>query len=140
MFIMPQSTSTSPRHLFAFTRWQHGGTLACAVVATIITGALKTVLAIVFGKIFEVITKYGSGQTDGATTSSNVTTWCLVLVGLGLGTWAANTAFLAFWMVFGELQAKSIRDAVFASLLHKDMAWFDSQRDGVTSLLVRAET
>jgi ATP-binding cassette, subfamily B (MDR/TAP), member 1 len=133
-------TRGSWKHLFAFTRWSHAWQLLAALLATAATAALKTVLAVFLGKIFDVIADFGSGHTNGDDALKQVSQWCMILVGIGAGNWLANTAFLALWIVFGELQAHSARHDIFLALLGKDMEWFDLQQQGVPSLLVRIQT
>ncbi|KAM5350592.1 hypothetical protein ACJ41O_007097 [Fusarium nematophilum] len=135
-----QANKSSWRQLFLFTRSAHTGVLIAAFIAAGFTGAFKTVLAIILGKVFDIIAGFGNGSLDGSGTLSDISMWSLVLLGLGIGNWIASTAFLALWVIFGELQANSVRRGIFASLLSKDMAWFDSQTEGISSLLVRIQT
>lgn len=128
------------RHLFAFTRKAHFSLALAALAATVFTAGFKTVLAVILGKIFDVIADFGNGTLDGPNTLSQISKWCLVLAGLGLGNWLASTAFLSFWIIFGELQASSVRHELFSNLLSKDMSWFDTQTEGLSSLLVRIQT
>ncbi|KAK5992982.1 Alpha-factor-transporting ATPase [Cladobotryum mycophilum] len=133
-------TRSSWKHLFAFTKKKHAGPLVAALLSSAFSAALKTVLAIILGKIFDIVADFGNGKKDGKDTLTNVSQWCLVLVGLGIGNWLASSAFLASWVVFGELQANSVREDVFSSLLSRGMAWFDSLYQGISSLLVRVQT
>jgi ATP-binding cassette, subfamily B (MDR/TAP), member 1 len=128
------------KSLFAFTRWSHAAALIAAIAAAGITAALKTVLAIVLGQIFDIIGDFGNGTQNGTTTVAEVARWAVILVVLGIGNWAANSAFIALWIAFGELQANSVRNEVFQSLLSRNIAWFDEQDQGISSLLVRIET
>ncbi|CAM1508557.1 Fc.00g054050.m01.CDS01 [Cosmosporella sp. VM-42] len=128
------------RHLFAFTARAHTVPMVAALIATAFTAGFKTVLAVVLGRIFDVIVGFGNGTLDGHDTLARISTWSLVLVGLGAGSWLASTAFLSLWIIFGELQASSVREEMFTSLLSKNMAWFDSQTEGISSLLVRIQT
>ncbi|KAJ4167588.1 ATP-dependent permease [Fusarium falciforme] len=135
-----QAAKSSWRQLFLFTRKSHTGALIAAIIAAAFTAAFKTVLAVILGKIFDVIAGFGNGSLGKSETLSDISMWSLVLLGLGIGNWIASTAFLALWVVFGELQACSVRRDMFASLLAKDMAWFDAQKEGISSLLVRIQT
>lgn len=128
------------KHLFAFTRRSHAWSLAFALVATVIAAGLKTLLAILLGKTFDVMTAYASGVAGAEETKRGVAKWCFVLFGVGGANWIANMAFLALWIAFGELQANSARLDMFDTLLWKDMSWFDSQEQGVSSLLVQMQT
>lgn len=128
------------KKLLAFTRWSHAWPLIAATVSAGFTAGLKTVLAVVLGKTFDVTANYGSGQRNASESMDEIIKWCIILVALGVGNWLANTAFLALWTTFGELQANSIRHEVFDSLLSRDMTWFDSQEQGISSLLIRIQT
>lgn len=135
-----QPAKSSWKHLFAFMRWTHAGPLFAALVASGVTAALKTVLAVVLGLVFDIIGDYGLGERSSSSTLSGISRWSIILVGIGIGNWVANSTFLALWITFGELQASSVRHGTFNSLLSKNMAWFDSQEQGISSLLVRIQT
>ncbi|KAM4055988.1 ABC transporter transmembrane domain-containing protein [Hirsutella rhossiliensis] len=126
--------------LFAFTQRTHVRVLLAAIVASGATAALRTALAIFLGRIFDIVADRGNGLRSGPNALEAVSRWCLVLVGLGLGNWLANAAFLALWTLFGELQADSARCRVFQSLLTRDLAWFDMLDQGTSGLLVRIQT
>ncbi|KAH7179800.1 P-loop containing nucleoside triphosphate hydrolase protein [Fusarium flagelliforme] len=137
---MEQDTKSSWKQLFAFTKRSHTGALVAALIAAAFSAGFKTVLAVILGKIFDIIAGFGNGTFTGDEALSRVSDWALVLLGMGIGNWIASTAFLALWVIFGELQACSVRENIFASLLSKDMAWFDSQSEGISSLLIRIQT
>ena len=128
------------RSLFAFTTLQHAGLAAAAVVASIFTGLIRPISAIIFGKIFNCFTDYGAGTVDLKETTDTISTWCIALTALGAGTWIVEWAFFYLWILFGELQAKSVRQQMFLGLLHKNMEWYDRREDGIGSLLIRIET
>ncbi|KAF5691096.1 ABC transporter [Fusarium denticulatum] len=137
---MEQDVKSSWKQLFLFTRQSHSGALIAALLAAGFSAGFKTVLSVILGKVFDIIAGFGNGSLSGDEALSQVGRWALVLVGLGVGNWVASTAFLALWVIFGELQACSVRQDIFASLLSKDMAWFDSQSEGISSLLIRIQT
>ncbi|KAI1333932.1 P-loop containing nucleoside triphosphate hydrolase protein [Xylariaceae sp. FL0016] len=128
------------RHLFLFTTWQHSGILGAGVVAALFAGALKTSMAILLGKVFSVISAFGSGSLSGSDTLAQVSSWCVLLAVVGGSGWLINFAFMFSWVAFSELQARRIRQTIFRGLLRKDMEWFDRQEDGVGSLLIRVQT
>ncbi|KAI5857410.1 P-loop containing nucleoside triphosphate hydrolase protein [Durotheca rogersii] len=130
----------SLKHVFAFTTRRHFGPLAAGLVAALFSGALKTSLAILMGRIFAVISNFGAGRLAGPETVAQVSYWCVVLVSVGGLGWLVNFAFMFCWIVFSEIQARDIRIKLFKALLDKDMGWFDCQVDGVASLLVRMQT
>ncbi|KAF5690975.1 STE6 [Fusarium circinatum] len=137
---MEQDVKSSWKQLFLFTRRSHSGALIAALLAAGFSAGFKTVLSVILGKVFDIIAGFGNGSLSGDEALSQVGRWAIVLVGLGIGNWIASTAFLALWVIFGELQACSVRQDMFASLLSKDMAWFDSQSEGISSLLIRIQT
>ena len=128
------------KHLFAFSSKEHLTTLLLAIAGTIVSSGLRTFKAVAYGRIFNIIADFGAGKIYGQEALNQVSTWSLVLAGMGIGTWISHTLFMSMWMVFGEEQARSVRREVFGSLLKKDMAWYDGQTDGTSSLLVRVET
>ncbi|KAH6691017.1 multidrug resistance protein [Verticillium dahliae] len=134
------AVKVSWRDLFAFTRWTHCVALVPAVVASCAVGAFKTSLAVTLGLFFQYTVDVADGSVGGPETIKRTAALSVILCGLGAGHWAANTVFFASWVLFGELQAKSIRERMFKSLLKKEMSWYDSQSEGVSSLLVRIES
>ncbi|KAH6963419.1 P-loop containing nucleoside triphosphate hydrolase protein [Fusarium avenaceum] len=137
---MEQDVKSSWKQLFLFTKRSHIGALIAALLAAGFTAGFKTVLSVILGKIFDIIAGFGNGSLDGDQALAQISDWALVLLGLGIGNWIASTAFLALWVIFGELQACSVRHDIFMSLLSKDMAWFDAQSEGISSLLIRIQT
>ncbi|RDA83383.1 hypothetical protein CP532_4737 [Ophiocordyceps camponoti-leonardi (nom. inval.)] len=137
---LPQEIRRSWGSIFVFTRRRHYLVLFPAALASLAVAALHTVLAIVLGRIFEVVARFGNGTLSGHDALEAVSRWCLVLLGLGFATCLANAAFLALWVAFGELQADNARRRVFQSLMAKDMAWFDRLEHGLPGLLSRIQT
>ncbi|KAL2061268.1 hypothetical protein VTL71DRAFT_7541 [Oculimacula yallundae] len=136
------ATSGKPswRSLFVFTTRKHSLAIAIAVISSFFSALLKPASAIFFGRIFSIFTKFGSGSLDGHDTLVQITQWCIALVGLGGAAWFIESTFLASWMIFGELQAKSVREQLFVGMLDKEMEWYDLRQDGIGSLLIRIQT
>jgi len=128
------------KHLFAFTTQHDSATLSFSLLTCLATSGLKAFLPIVYGFIFDAISEFGSGSVEGGEFLRVVAKWAVVLVGMGVGTWIANGSNMGAWIQFGERQARTVRKEVFKSLLVKDMAWYDSQADGISSLLTRIES
>jgi len=135
-----QPQKPSFRDLFTFTTWKQCGLLVAGLAAAFLSGALKTSMSILIGKIFAVISQFGSGQLGGIDTLAEVSSWCVLLVVAGAAGWLVNFAFMFSWVVFSEVQARNIRREMFQGLLNKEMPWFDCQEDGIASLLVRTQT
>lgn len=133
-------TQSSWRLLFYFTKRNHFCVLSAALASTAVVATLRTLLSVVLGRIFDIISEFGRGTRTGHSAQVNVSAWCLVLVGMGIGNWLANTSLLSLWVVFGELQASEIYRNVFTSLLSERTSWFASLKDGVEGLHVRIHT
>ncbi|KAK2596828.1 hypothetical protein N8I77_012720 [Diaporthe amygdali] len=123
------------KHLFVFTKSRQAGFLSLAVVASLLVAAVKTVFAILLGRIMDIVSPLGAGRINGSTAMGGVTIWCVVLTGIGVASWAFNSALMALWIIFGELVAKTARHDVFEHLLDKEMAWFDAHDEGLSSAL-----
>ncbi len=133
-------TKPSWRSLFIFTTRSHSAAIVIALVSTFLSALLKPASAIFFGKIFSALTKFGLGASSGQDTVREIARWCIALVGLGGAAWLVEGTFLSSWMVFGELQAKSVREQMFIGMLDKEMGWYDLRDDGIGSLLIRIQT
>lgn len=128
------------KHLFAFTRWSHSAVLALAVLSSCACAALKTALAVILGKIFDIVAAFGNGTKSGPETLSEVVRFCIILVLLGVAQWAIESAFLGTWIMFGELQAQSTRNTLFQDLISLRNSWYDSFPQGTSSLAVSVQT
>ena len=131
--------SPSWRALFSFTTTAHIIPLAAAIILSLASGIVIPTLAILLGKLFDQFTKYGEGAIDGHSLVHRISVYGLYLVALGSGAIFLNGGYFGFWLVFGELQAKSVRDKLFDGLLEKDMAWFDMRKAGVSTFLNRLQ-
>ena len=128
------------RSLFAFTTRKHSPTVLLALLSTVISSLTKPAAAIFFGNIFTELTRYGAGTITIQVAVQQISKWCAAMAMLGLAAWFAEGIFLYTWMLFGELQAKSIREKMFTGLLDKNMEWYDLRSDGIGALLIRIQT
>ncbi|CAN8100825.1 unnamed protein product [Discula destructiva] len=128
-------TKATWRHIFAFTERQHTSVLILATAAAACAAGVKTSNAIFLGRFLDIETQLGDGTMTRETAAVKVTFLCVILTVMGVAAWIFNWAFMTMWIIFGELTAKSARERVFQSLLCRDMAWFDSQVEGVSSAL-----
>lgn len=141
----PQTAGNKPvrssfKHLFSFTRWNQVGPLIAALAASAAFAAIRSIYPIFLGKIFNIVSDFGAGRRSGSETLHEISHWSQILIGLGVMNCLSGSAFLALWVIFGELQAKSVRQDIFKSLLSKKISWFDSLDQGTSSLLVRIQT
>lgn len=137
---LQRESKPSWRMLFEFTRWSHAAPLATALVASAAVAGFKASLSVILGRIFEIIAEFGTGSRSSESSMAGITRWALILVGLGVGNSMAHSVFLTFWIIFGELQAQAARRRMFNCLVSKEMAWFDVQEEGISSLLIRMQT
>jgi ATP-binding cassette, subfamily B (MDR/TAP), member 1 len=128
------------RSLFIFTTKRHHVTLFFAAAFSVLSGTVMPAVAIALGKIFDDFTRFGAHQLNRHELVSRITTGCLTLVGIALLSWFLNSAFYLLWIVFGELQAKTVRDKLFEGLLNRDIEWYDKRKDGIGALVPRCHT
>lgn len=126
--------------LFNFTTKAHILPLLIAILLSISSGIIIPALAIFLGKLFNLFTEYGAGKLSGPDLVHKISTYDLYMLGLGGASMLFNAGYFGFWLYFGELQAKSVRDRLFDGLLKKDMEWFDMRTAGVNTLLSRLQT
>lgn len=128
------------RSLFAFMTRANWLSIITSSTGTILAGAMKPAYSIFFGKIFSVLAKFGAGTLGAKAALHQISTWCIALVALGVSAWIAEGIFLSAWIIFGEIQAKAVRNKLFDALLDKDQEWYDLREDGIGSLLIRIQT
>ncbi|OAA45883.1 a-Factor sex pheromone exporter [Beauveria brongniartii RCEF 3172] len=123
------------RHLFAFTTTHHVYYLSGAGLSSAAAAALRTALAIILGRVFDIIAAFGNGEITASEALASVSGYSIILVAMGTLQWVTNSTFLALWLMFGELQAKKIRRALFSGLMAMERAWIDSLPNGTTGLV-----
>ena len=126
--------------LFNFTQPVHAAVFVPGILLAIAAGILQPALAIFFGKFFNSFSQYGGGMITGAQLMQKTLVDVYALLGIGAATWILKGSYFALWIVFGEMQAKSVRDRLFSHLVQKDLAWFDSRTTGVGALLSRIQS
>jgi ATP-binding cassette subfamily B (MDR/TAP) protein 1 len=134
-----QNVDISWRALFHFTEKGHLVVLLPAIFLSALSGILLPALAIFFGKFFDAFSGFGAGTISDAEFTKKVLIDTYALIGLGGTTWLLKGGYFTIWLVFGELQAKSVRDALFQNLLERDLEWYESRTTGVGSLLSRLQ-
>ena len=135
-----RSPIPSWRILLKFTQKGHVAVLSLALVFSLASGIAIPALAIFLGKLFNLITNYGAGRLSGSELITKTSTYGLYLVALGCASAVLNAGYFGFWVLFGELQAKAVRDRLFGGLLEKDMEWFDLRKAGVNAMVQRLQT
>lgn len=128
------------RSLFNFTNKIHLFPLSLALILSVASGIIIPVLAVVLGKIFGLFTDFGSNKISGSELVKKVSVYGIALVGLGSASGLLNAGYFMIWLIFGELQAKSVRDRLFDGMLEKEMEWYDMRKNGVETLISRLQT
>jgi ATP-binding cassette subfamily B (MDR/TAP) protein 1 len=125
--------------LFTFTTKQHIPVLIGGIVAASVAALTMPTFAVLYGRVSGQYTSYGKEEIGSNKFSGNVTKLCIILTGIGALNWIANSFYFFFFLVFGELQARSARDRIFDALIKKDMAWFDTRESGIAALLLTVQ-
>lgn len=127
------------RSLFNFTSKRDTIPLFLAFIFSIAAGIIAPALAIFLGQIFDPFTSFGAGEISGSDLVKKVSTYAIILVGLGTASGLLHTGYFMLWLVFGELQAKHMRERVFGGMLEKGMGWYDMRTDGIDTLVSRLQ-
>ena len=137
---LEQAKNAGWRSLFYFTSKSHVFSLMLALLLSLASGIIIPALAVFLGKIFDYFTVFGAGKISGSNLISKVSVYGIALAGLGSASGLLNAGYFMFWLIFGELQAKSVRDKLFDGMLEKDMAWYDMRKDGIDTLMSRLQS
>ncbi|KAK3317809.1 hypothetical protein B0T19DRAFT_298560 [Cercophora scortea] len=131
---------SNSKHLFVFTRPGNVWMIACAVFTAALAAAGRAAYTIVFGRIFDLSSQWGANAIAGDRFLSETSQWCIYMCLIGLGMWLVSSIELAFWVISGELRARTARDTLFASLLKKTAEWYDLRENGMSSFMVAVQT
>ncbi|OIW28089.1 P-loop containing nucleoside triphosphate hydrolase protein [Coniochaeta ligniaria NRRL 30616] len=132
-------SSSPPTYLFAFTTPRQLSIIVCAVCTAGVVAAGKTVYTVLLGKTFDVVAKYGASVLTGPELLTQVSQWCGYITVLGVGMWALSGMDMALWITSGELRAVTARKTLFSRMIQKEMDWFDSRGDGMSSLIIQTQ-
>ena len=128
------------RSLFNFTSKRDSIPLLLALIFSIAAGIITPALAIFLGKIFDLFTNFGAGEIGGSDLVNKVSAYAIILAGLGTASGLLHAGYFILWLVFGELQAKHVRERLFDGMLEKDMGWYDMRTEGIDTLVSRLQT
>lgn len=127
------------KSLFVFTTYAHITTFTVALLLTLGSGIVTPALAYFLGLVFDSFVDYTTGKITGEALVRKVSVDALYLVILGSVSWILKGSFFSFWIMFGELQAKSARDKIYEGLLQKKMDWFDTRKSGINTMIPRLQ-
>jgi len=126
--------------IFSFTQTDHLWVLCLAVFFAVCSALVQPVVAIFIGNFADGLTQFGGGLIESDTLHKRTNPSFYGFIGLGFCTLLTNAGMFTTWVVFGELQAKAVREELFRSLLKKDLEWFEMREHGVASLLTRLQS
>jgi len=126
--------------LFAFTRKTHLLILLPAVLLSLASGLVLPATAVIVGRVFNTFSDYAIGKLEVAAFNHEILESIYPLLSLGVVTFVLKGGFFVFWLQFGELQARCVREELFRALLEKDSEWYDLRTTGVETLLSRTQT
>ena len=126
--------------LFHFMSRLQSIIFASATILSVASGIVIPALAVFLGKIFDLFTSFGANEISGPDLVKSVSNYGIALVALGLASGFLNAVFFGFWVLFGELRAKSMREKSFEAMLGKDLEWYDMRKAGVETLIARQQT
>ena len=126
--------------LFTFTSKRDTLPLLLALTFSVAAGIVAPALAIFLGKIFDLFTNFGAGEISGADLLNKISAYATILAGLGIASGLLHAGYYMLWLVFGELQAKHVRERLFHGILEKDMGWYDMLTGGIDTFVSRLQT
>ena len=105
-----------------------------AVLCSVAVGIIPTAMSKVVGKAFDAFTGYNpTAQPAHAIPPSvnhhflhQILTSVYLLLGLAAATFVISTVSVSAWICLGERTAARVRSALFASVVAKKMAWYDT--------------
>ncbi|OAL23986.1 hypothetical protein AYO22_06010 [Fonsecaea multimorphosa] len=125
------------RSIFNFTAKAHLSVLLPAVILSSAAGCLQPAMAFFFGKFFDTFSDFAAGKTDGSTFMERSLGSLYALLGVAAATFFFKGILFSLWLVFGEMQARRIRELLFQSLLDREIEWYEARTTGVGTLLNR---
>lgn len=133
------SLKTSWKSLFHFTTVFHIPLLLAALLVTITAAAARVIFALYLGKLFQILSQFGSGAITGPQLMDQARDNTFILLIIGGATWLLSSGFFFVWIVFAELQVRGAGRILFGKLLTRDLMWFDMRKDGVGSFLSHSQ-
>lgn len=125
---------------FSFTQRGHYGVLGLAIFFATASALVQPTVSIVMGRFSDALAQFGGGLIDSDTLRDRTSGGVHAFIILGCCSLITNAGMFASWAIFGEMQAKSVREELFRSLLEKDLEWFELRERGIASLLTRLQT
>ncbi|KAK5090510.1 ATP-dependent permease [Lithohypha guttulata] len=128
------------RVVFSFNRPGHLFVLIPAVLLAALSGTIKPAMSILTGHFFTSFAQYAAGTIDAQVMTNSTRSIVYAFIVVAAITWLAKAAVCTTWITYGEMQAAAVREDLFSALIVRDLAWFEAQEAGVSSLLSRIHT
>jgi ATP-binding cassette subfamily B (MDR/TAP) protein 1 len=93
-------------------------------------------MAFFLGKFFDTFGEFATGKFDGETFMTKSFSSFAALFVAAAATFLLKGTLFSLWLVFGELQARRVRELLFASLLDRDIEWYEARTKGVGTLMI----
>lgn len=122
--------------LLSFAERSHRVVLCLAIISGMVSGAIFPIFAVLLGNMFKAFSDHGSEQLAPEDFGSAVAQNTTYLVVFAVMSWLLHAAFFTLSSIFGDLQGNSARIQVYDRVLHKEMAWLDTRKHGLSSLLI----
>ncbi|RMZ80668.1 hypothetical protein DV738_g2673, partial [Chaetothyriales sp. CBS 135597] len=108
--------------------------LVPAVCCSAISGGITPTMTIFVGRFFNAFADYGADTIPPTALMQRASLCVRAFLILGACTIVFQGASYLCWTVFGEMQAKTVRQDLFQTLLQKDIAWYLRELQIATSL------
>ncbi|SOV01698.1 related to STE6 - ABC transporter [Ustilago sp. UG-2017a] len=131
----PPCTKPAIRLLFTFLSTKDVSLILIpALLCSIAVGLIPTAMSKIIGKAFDAFTAYNPTAQPTSTLPQAVSHHFLhrvletvyTLLGLAAATFIISTVSVSFWICLGERTSARVRIALFASVIGKKLAWYDT--------------
>ena len=129
-----QPLTPSIRLLFSLIPRRHFFILMLpAIISSLASGGIAPFMTLVVGQTFDAFAHFPAfSQATSEQKQAllhQVGLSCLELIALAVGSIALGSITSCLWIWVGEMNAMSVRRAVYQSVIAKDLIWFDLHLD-----------
>ncbi|KAF4555065.1 ABC transporter transmembrane region-containing protein 2 [Elsinoe fawcettii] len=136
-------TPASKVGYFSLYRYADSRDLSLVIAGTscaIISGALLPLMTIVFGNLTGTFQGYFQGTLSGSAFNSQLGSFTLYFVYLGIGSFVMNFIATASFIYSGERMAGKIRQNYLAAVLRQNIGYFDKLGAGEITTRITSDT
>lgn len=106
-------------------------------IFTIVAATGSPIQTYLYGKVFGELTRYSAGTVTGKEFLATARVLCGAVIAVGGARMVLTWASVGAWLAAGERQQLRARRAIFARLLRRQVAWFDT-RDNLVGSMTQA--